>query len=332
MINPHSSIPFAADANDRGPFLRHLCLHSSSVAITHTLPRQREPFSAAAIADGSGLCWVGYHNGDLTVLNTLAWLSWETRLEEGSRPSGSWHGHQAFSRNYRHCGAVTNLFPLLGKDVIAIFSRGSILRLRFLDASKLVQIMEYKGHVNEGTTQIVATLHPPSQLLAVRGTDKTLRIWHLADEYPLNSLWHSPRLSTRQLNIEISSPNLHERLLGRSKESAAQHPFRRSKAFMSLVHENMNSVATQVGMSVPLASQEIDASTIAFVPTSWAADRDAVWELSRDFDEVGCSRLIGAGLFPGLAIACNHDSTLRILYYQPRRTTIRKPELRRRST
>ncbi|CAO1628299.1 unnamed protein product [Parajaminaea phylloscopi] len=310
--------------DDRGSYLSSIepDLRGGSQEI-YSFPRQEKPYSAAAMAQGSGYCWVGYHSGAIRFIDSAAWANAERQVHRRAdgRPGQTWHGKASVTDRYRSRGAVTNLLPLAWDEVIAVFSGGSILRLRVHSIDDIRTAAEYRCHVNEGTTEVQACLHPASRLLAVRGTDATIRIWHLDEEYPLNSLWHEPRNTAQGERVLIvPSPTLSERLLARRTETTTTTACRDSQEdFVALATRHLEEGPKHEFMRSPLAQQKVSADAMAFVPTSWASNRDGQWELTRHIDELGQAQVVCTGVLPSLAIAVNTEPSANILYFEPYR-------------
>lgn len=217
--------------------------------------------------------------------------------------------------------AVTNLLAVGSQEVVAIFSDGTMVLWR---AGEAHPSSRYLGHVNLGTMEVVATADTISRLLAVRGSDGIVRIWHLDDPYPLNSDWHRLR-SDPALGQELMPEELTQtqRLLMRSKQigqsdATKSEDDRGLAAYRSLLTASNGTSDTQHTYLSECNCRQ--ARGLAFVPMSWAADRDAQWEQDRRFDtQTGQARgLVGGGVLPGLCMADDSDSATgpRILYFE----------------
>lgn len=321
---------WVSSPGDQGPTLRAVAVKSIYWAHECDLPKENQSFSAATVCNVSGLCWLGYHNGMIAVIDTVAVLldstirlrEHESRFRHGEiprySPKPTWYGHKMTHGQFRDRGALTNLLPLNEREVIALFSSGDILRLARCESSGRVHtVAEFSGHVNEGTTEVLACLHPPSHLFAARGTDKVVRIWHLDEPRPLNSLWHQPQFGKGEQDLMPAPKSLHERLLSRRQQGSASAGAPDDESWRRLVFGALSSPETRLAAKQPLRHHHVMSRTMCFTPTAWVANRDAQWELTRDFTADDHPKVLESGLLPGITFALADADVPRVVYFEP---------------
>ncbi|CAO1623618.1 unnamed protein product [Sympodiomycopsis kandeliae] len=296
--------------------------HATKCAISGKTQTNQNLFhTALCINEETGWCWVGFRSGSIQVLDTIWLFEAQKKKIRTVTPTIA----EPISES-----AVTNLVDVGLHEAIAAFSDGTLVRFRKPQSSAPAQVVQkYFGHVNEGDTRIVMCADAKSRLIAVRGVDGCIRIWHFDDAYPLNSPWHE----ARQTNEEVDLLPDHARERNRRLMAATRHPIqgpslnsdRRQTAFETLAfcglaaakHNPEISTSFQMSLS-ELRSRSIDC--MRFVHTSWVANRDSQWEHVRTFGSDGeASNLTESGQLPALCIGVSTGDGPRLLYFEQSR-------------
>lgn len=284
----------------------------------------------------TGYCWFGFRSGSVQVIDTLHML----KVRHGA--AGRYRPLVAPTQEYTSA-AVTNLVSVGTSDVIVAYSDGKLLRLHNPPYSRPAEVvMEYVGHVNEGNMQTRVCVDVASGLIAARGIDGHIRIWHLDSPFPLNSAWHRVRRvgPSRQgedgegddyenppslLEGGETLQHLQRRLIAASTRPISgynSNKDHRQSAFEDLAYRTLDdngrsSIATALDM--PLSQLHTRSVTcMAFVHPSWVADRDAQWQHTREFaaGHAVPNTRYKAGELPALCVGVTTNDGPRLLYFE----------------
>lgn len=313
-------------------------------------------FTRIAVNQESGFCWMGRADGTVEFLDVIDWI--ERNFVTCPAVDDDNLDHEPFCPcNVRpiepvevssdNLGAVTNLVSVGQREVVAAFASGSIFLIE-ADKDRLVgETRQYLGHVNDGSLDIEMAVHAPSRLMAARGTDGQVRIWHLEHPHPLNSGWHRPRAYPRV------ALDLKPRKTSQRQKQTLQHPAAQdsqsattaSGAQQDTVVDakaEASDAATAASAAQDddtwdrLATQGVEEADFApmkkarladvrtkpfcsmtWTHTSWLADRDGQWEMTKDFDAAGRPKVVSAGLLPSLVCCSDRPRGTTFLYFEP---------------
>lgn len=296
-----------------------------------TIPKpEGHRFAVIATNEGSGYCWFGHHDGTIEFLDIMPWIRRnflscpadedETLDHPPLCACGASKIEPLQVLPPSSNGAVTNLVAVGRGEVVAAFSDGSLLLLqagRENRMSFIAMTNRYIGHVNEGSNKVELSVHAPSRLMAARGTDGKIRIWHLDDSFPLNSEWHRPRAP--QQGELILLPR-HQDEPDSSSSSPGAQDDGDDDTWDRLATEDVDGPQFAQVKKARLADVRVQPFCgMAWTPTSWMADRDVQWEMTRKFDEKGRPKLVSAGLLPGLACCSDRVRGTTFLYFESER-------------
>lgn len=337
-----------SEHDDGGYCLWALNLSPLSLSFPRLPQPEKHSFSHIAINEDTGYCWLGHVDGSIEYFDALKWIDDNMmtcpRFEEDSFEDQD--GHEGYcpcsvkTINPRQVespkksrGAVTNLIAVGRHEVVAAFSNGAIMLLQRAvkkgGKNIIVRSRKFVGHVNEGRRIVEMAVHTPSRLMAVRGTDGQLRIWHLDNSYPLNTAWHRPRTAQQlPLNLLPEAPSPQKGLLKRTAggeftwSNVARGP-------QDLDDDDIWDRLAAEDAHKPTFAHIKDARLteirarhfcgMAWTPTSWLADRDGQWEMSRGFDEAGRPKVVSSGLLPSLVCCSDRPKGATFLYFEQER-------------
>lgn len=263
---------------------------------------QTQGCTAICLNQGSGLCWSGTRNSSIYLLNTIQYLQ---GVEGEDRKWIDVHSKTISS------GAVTNLLAVGEREVVAIFSDGVMALFALTATGHPELIREYNGHVNhEHNPLTVACIDSGSRLLAVRGTDALIRIWHLDDSYPLGTPWHQDR-SRAEGEKEPGLPS-------RPQDRTWKRFVYADEAGMSTVPQMINSGDVDEAFTewdrllfepLPSRSKQGNSITTSLSTLRTRFTVHMTWG-SRRLDE-------GGSILPPLILAGNSKDGPRLLYFEP---------------
>lgn len=294
-------------------------------------------FSHIAINEGTGFCWFGHSDGTIEFFDAPSWMelnfiSCPFYDREDYDDDDDEHGvfcqccmdpiqPKKIVNADAGLGAVTNLVAVGHTEAVAAFTGGAVVLLQkgVGEGKKnfVKRQRKFIGHISKGTGNVEMVVDSRSRLMAIRGSDGQIRIWHLDDPYPLNSAWHRPRLAAPlQLLPETASRPV-KRL---EKPQATTRGAKDDATWDLLATQNVNEAAFAAIKAAPLADLHVKPfCSMTWAPTSWLADRDGQWELSRGFDEKRMAKVVPAGLLPSLVFCSDRPKGTAFLYFEPAR-------------
>lgn len=377
------SVPFRSEGESYGCFLRQIHWAPSGKSIVKIPRPHQQDHSAVAISEGTAYCWLGYSDGHIELFDPSAY-SFEVLAK--SKSNNNIHSARGVTPEFREVlpasetrGRVLELLTVGPTEVVAIFSKGAMLLLRATSSKTAEVVRDFVGLVNEERGSANVCIHAESRLLAVSGGDQKIRIWHLEDEYPLNSAWHRQRhrraaldldpelpgdSETKQLDAAVSTSSAalgssahstvagltsgvppatgtasNWNLLGDAAPSAPapssgvaggstalpQLPAKPKPAGTSLELLAMRSMTDAKAKRA--AQKRLDELVwrnpcgMTFSTTSWVADRDAQWELTRGFEGDDINglkpKVISAGLLPSMLCGSSSLRGPMLIYFEP---------------
>lgn len=169
-----------------------------------------------------------------------------------------------------------------------------------------------------------------SRLIAVRGMDKHIRIWHFDEPYPLNTAWHQTRKPYTSSEVDLLAPyvpqqhKISKRMMADARAEAVPDP--QEEMFKDLAESPLPDATSgsipcrlQSAVRAPLADLAgRNVACMSFVHTSWIADRDQQWEHAREFGpDDRPNQLLQMGPLPALCVGVNTEKEPRLLYFEP---------------
>lgn len=295
--------------------------------------------SAITINEGSAFCWMGYSDGHIELFDPTSY----TADVIGSYPryvriaQGLYEADNLPPPTFLQVlesssmrGAVSSLNAVGPREVVATFSNGAMLLLRATSSQHVEIVREYFGCIGKGSRLDDPAVDAGSRLVAIVDKDKHVRIWHLDDPYPLNTPWHRKRKRSEEpLDLLPEPLSQHSKLLQRTK-AASSHgsedsdaeitPRKHKDKFVDpLALRPLTNRVTQTVMKKRLSDLRLWSHVgMTFSPTSWVADRDGQWELTREFKK-GKPKLVGAGFFPGLTFCISSPRGPALVYFEPKK-------------
>lgn len=280
-------------------------------------PNHTGSHAAAAINEGTGYCWLGHPGGRIELFDPSGYSSEVMAARKSRHSSFSARGIVPDFRTVlpssetRSC--VNNLMAVGPTEVVAVFSGGVILLLRATSSRTAEIVREFSGFLNPQAMYTRACHHAESRLIAVSAWDQKVGIWHLDEQYPLNSPWHRQRRGREILDLR-SQPSTKAPADTSKSEGPSLDPL----ATRSMSDAKLQTAAQQRFGELLWTH----ACGFSFTPTSWVSDRDGQWEFTRDFygdiNEGGPRpKVISSGLLPSIVCGVSSPHRPMLLYFEP---------------
>lgn len=332
----------ATDDQDFHWSIREFHLAPFGLSFTKVPSPPGHRFSKIAINDTTGFCWLGKLDGTVEFLDIIDWIEANFCSCPGIEDESL--DHDLFCdcnveaikpvemvSTLHGLGAVTNLVAVGEREVVVAFADGTVALLEASKSRTINHIRDFYDHVNEGSRVIEMAVHAPSRLLAARGIDGHVQIWHLDNSYPLNTGWHRPRAATRsffgpipqslsQQGRPLACTEMQDTKSVATQLDGEDEDEDDGETWDRLATEDVDDVDFQYIEDVRLADMRVKPFCgMAWTHTSWLADRDGQWEMARDFDAAGRPKVVSAGLLPSLVCCSDRPKGTTFMYFEPAR-------------